>query len=90
MMTVPQIGTLISVCGYALAIGGGFKLYRNVPPDRPFGSMPRVSSSGGFEEHQRNEDAAIASRGRHTRIGFLFVTLGSCAQLVGTFIAGFL
>jgi hypothetical protein len=57
---------------------GGWMLYRNAAPDRPFGTVP---------QEQQAQD--INARGRRNRFGFALLTVGAFFQLLGTLIAGF-
>lgn len=48
-MSARIIGTGISALGYALAMIGGWKLYRNATPDRGIGRIPIVNDASDGE-----------------------------------------
>jgi hypothetical protein len=82
------VGTIVSAIGYALAIYGGWILYRNAAPEMGIGRIPVISGKDmtAFFESQ---DSDIHSRRAGSRTGFLLLTVGSALQLIGTLISGF-
>jgi hypothetical protein len=69
-----------------LAIYGGWKLYRNAAPERLHGTVPVTDD---IVAYQQKNKAEIEARRAGNRVGFGFLTIGSCLQLIGTVIAGF-
>ena len=73
-MDAATLGTTIATVGYALAIWGGWKLYRHSTPDRSMGTIPRTNDIVGF---QQDEQHRVRERQRRTRSGFLPITIGA-------------
>ena len=86
-MNGTTVGTLVAAIGYALAIYGGFVLYRNAAPEVGIGQVPVISGKDAqaFFANQKQE---IHSRRIGNRTGFGFLTVGSTLQLIGTLISG--
>ncbi len=88
------IGVGISAVGYLMAIGGGVLLYRNAAPDLGDGGLfVRMTDFDGVQlvaEREYNEEAGrISLRQKHTKRGFLLVTVGCALQLFGTVASAF-
>jgi len=86
-MTGTTLGIIVSGVGYTLAICGGWKLFQNTAPDRPFGMIPRTNNIHAFQQQQEEE---VEQRRLGNRRGFALLTVGALLQLVGTLLSGFL
>src|SRR4051794_29490896 len=73
------VGTLISACGYLLAIYGGWVLYQNAAPDHAYSTLFRGTGEEAIAFQQRQADD-IKRRAVANPQGFLCLTVGAILQ----------